>query len=117
MIPDVYATLSAASTVTAIVGARIYRTTAPQGETQPYVVWQLVTSVPENNLSNLPDMDDQRVQIDCYSLSQSQCRELGKAVRNAIEVVTHIVSGPWEDHESDTKLFRWSMDAEYWESR
>ena len=107
----------AASAVTAIVGSRIYQSIVPQEITQPYVVWSVVTSAPGNNLSDPPEYDDQRIQIDCWSTSQSQCRALAKAVRDAIEAQTHIVYGPWTDYEPDTKLFRWSMDAEYWQNR
>jgi hypothetical protein len=117
MIPPVQQTLSGASGVTAIVGARIYQSVAPQDTAQPYVVWTLVSGVPGNNLSDTPEYDDQRVQIDCWSLSASQCRQLAEAVRDAIEAQTHIVFGPWSDYESDTKLHRWSMDAQYLESR
>jgi hypothetical protein len=27
------------------------------------------------------------------------------------------VFGPWNTYETDTKLFRWSMDLEYWNPR
>jgi hypothetical protein len=117
VIPPVQQTLTAAAAVTAIVGQRIFQTVAPQDTSQPYVVWTLVTGVPGNNLSDPPEYDDQRIQIDCWSLSQSQCRQLAQAVRNAIEAQTHIVYGPWSDYEPDTKLHRWSMDAEYWQTR
>jgi hypothetical protein len=117
VVPPVQQTLTAASAVTAIAGNRIYQSIVPQDQTQPYVVWSVVTSAPGNNLSETPEYDDQRVQIDCWSMNQSQARQLGQAVRDAIEVYTHIVYGPWNDYEPDTKLHRWSMDAEYWQDR
>jgi hypothetical protein len=117
VVPPVQQTLTAASAVTAIVGSRIYQSIAPQDITQPYVVWSVVTSAPGNNLSETPEYDDQRVQIDCWSTNQSQARQLGQAVRDAIEVYTHIVYGPWNDYEPDTKLHRWSMDSEWWQDR
>jgi hypothetical protein len=117
VVPPVQSTLLAAAAVTAIVGQRVYQSIAPQDITQPYVVWSVVTSAPGNNLSETPEYDDQRVQIDCWSTNQSQARQLGQAVRDAIEVYTHIVYGPWNDYEPDTKLHRWSMDAEYFQDR
>ena len=117
MLPPVQATLAASSAVVAIAGTRISQLTAPQDQTRPYIVWSLVSGVPENNLSDLPDMDDMRAQIDCYSTDQSQARALCEAARDAIEVETHIVFGPWNTFEDDTKLYRWSFDAEYWQAR
>lgn len=117
MVPPVQQTLLAASAVTAIVGQRVYQQVAQQDTTQPYVIWAVVTSAPGNNLSQTPEYDDQRIQIDCWSPSQSQARLLGQAVRDAIETQTHIVYGPWSDYETETKLYRWSMDAEYWLDR
>lgn len=117
MTPNVYATLISVTGITNIVSDRIYRTIAPQGDTQPCIVWSLASNVPNLSLDCTPEVDDQRIQIDCYSLSQPQCRQLATLVRDTIEAETHIVFGPWDAYESDTRLWRWSMDAEYWHSR
>lgn len=112
MIPPVYQTLSAVSAIVAIVGTRIFGSgSATEGETRPYIVWQIASAAPENNLSTTPEFDDQRVQIDCYAINEKACRELAQLVRNAIEAQVNIVLGPWNDYEPDTKLFKWSMDA------
>lgn len=117
MPPNVYAILSGAPAVTAIVAQRIFRTSVPEGETRPYVVWTPVASNAELNLSDLPDMDDSRVQVDCYSTSQQQGTTLMQAVLAAFEAVTHVVAGPFEGYDSETKMFRWTFDAEFWEGR
>ncbi len=116
MIPHVQQVLEASSAVTSIT-SNISQTILPEGQTRPYVVWTLITAVPGINLSDPPDYDDQRVQVDCYSLDQPTCRALSDAVLAALESVTHVVFGPWADYEPDTKLFKWSMDAEFWDSR
>ena len=98
--------------VTAIAGARIFGSgMATQGETQPYVVWSIVSGVPGNTLACKPDHDSQRVQIDCYAKGETVARNLGTAVRNAIEDHYSIEFGPWNDYEPDTGLYRWSMDV------
>lgn len=117
MPPNVYAILSGASAVTAIVSQRIFRTSVPEGETRPYVVWTPIANTPELSLYCAPDIDDSRVQVDCYSPSQQQATSLMSAAMSAIEAVTHVVSGPFETFEAETKLFRWTFDAEFWESR
>ncbi len=117
LLPPVQQTLEAHGGIVEIVQDRISFTVLPQGQTRPYIVWSLVSGVPGINLSDPPDYDDQRIQIDCYSLSQTQCRTLAEIVMLQLETVTHVVFGPWADFEPDTKLFRWSMDAEFWDQR
>lgn len=117
MPPNVYAILSNDSSVAGIVNNRVFRTQVPEGESRPYVVWAQIANNPELSLSCVPDMDNSRIQIDCYSPSQKQSTDLMKAAMAAIEAITYVVSGPFEIFESDTKMFRWSFDAEFWESR
>lgn len=117
MVPRVQQTLEAASAVTAIVGSGIYQAQVPEDQTRPCVVWAIVTAIPGNNLSCLPEYDDQRVQVDCWSRDQTIARQLGEAVRDALESVTHVVFGPWNSFDAESKLFRWSMDCAFLDSR
>jgi hypothetical protein len=109
--------LKASAALVAIVADRIYQTIAPETADRPYVVWFVATAVPDNTLSESPQRDDQRIQIDCYSKSQSEAGAMKAAVVDAIEPLGYIVFGPWNTYETDTKLFRWSMDLEYWNPR
>lgn len=118
MIPPIYQTLHSVSAIAALVGDRIFGSgSATEGETRPYIVWQIASAFPENNLSTTPEYDDQRIQIDCYAKSEVSSRQLAQLVRDAIEAKVNIVFGPWSDYESDTKLFRWSMDATWFLTR
>lgn len=111
MNPPVTQTLAASSALVAIVGAKVFFGLAPQGTEAPYVSWGYVSANPNNNLSDRPDGDDVRIQVDCYSPNQAQCKALAVAARDALEAVTHIVSGPlYVGMEDDTKLHRWTMD-------
>lgn len=113
MIPPIYQLLVADSAVYAIVGTRIYYEPAKQGGPQPYIVLTFASSVPNNNLSELPDNDDQRIQIDAYALGQPLSAQLAQAVRDAIEAEYDILMGPWQPGvEVDTDLSRWSMDVQ-----
>ncbi len=117
MIPPIQQLLEASGALVAIVGDRIFQATAPADAAQPYVVWTLVSGVPANNLSELPQSDDQRVQVDFYALSAVACRQAAQAGRDAIETYADIVFGPWNTYEGDTKLYRWSFDAQTIEDR
>lgn len=118
MIPPIYQTLSAVPAIVAIVGDRIGGSgSATEGEKRPYIVWQIASASPENNLSCDPEFDDQRIQIDCYSVSETACSQLARLVRDAIEAQVYITFGPWNSYESDTKLYRWSFDCTWFLDR
>ena len=117
MIAPVYTTLSSASGVTAIVSDRIYRTQAKQDTARPYIVWSVVSATPENTLADRPEIDESRIQVDCYSESQSQARALSDAAQYAIEGVANVVMGPLEFYEPDTMLYRFTFDAVFFTAR
>jgi hypothetical protein len=117
MLPPVQKVLENWSVLTALVADRIYRDIIPEKVTGDRCVWTVVSQVPDNNLSDLPESDNQRIQLDGYSTDSRRARELGEALRDAMESVTHVLSGPDYSYESDTKLHRWSVDASFWTAR
>lgn len=119
MNPPVFAALNV-SAVNAFVGGRIFQTRANQDTTRPYIVWQIVGGGPDNNLSCDPEFDDARVRVWCYTpdtAGSAAARNLALAARDALEAVTHVIFGPIDDYESDTKLYVWIMDAEFFDNR
>lgn len=119
MNPPVYAALNVPS-VNAFVAGRIYATRAPQNAAKPYIVWRVVGDSPLNNLSCDPEMDDARVRVWSYSeeaQGTSVARNLALTIRDALEAQTHVIFGPVDDFESDTKLLFWVQDAEFWTPR
>lgn len=126
MLPPIFQALTASSAVKAIVGtppaARIYRHgAAPQGLIEPYVTWALVTGEPYNTLSELPAVDRQTVQIDCWHpglpVGAKQIELLAEAVRDAIEPYAHMTATLLDLQEPDTKLFRISMQFDWFLAR
>jgi hypothetical protein len=102
------------------VGDRIFQTVAQEGSTKDaqgnqldYVVWLLVTQNPNNNLSDVPDDDAQRVQIDYYGTNATRARSNMTQVRDAMEAVAYVIDGPVPDYEADTKLHRQRMDVAF----
>jgi hypothetical protein len=116
-LPAIQSALTGSGALTAIVGARIYQTLAPEDVARPYVIWTLVSAVPENQLPYAPEDDDQRVQVDTFSESQTQARQAVQAAADACEAIGYIVFGPWFSFEDDTKLHRGSFDVEVWTKR
>ena len=126
MLPPVFQTLKASQAVKDIVGSqppRIYRHGAapqrPDGVplADPYITWQLISGVPENNLSDLPPMDRQTVQVDCWHQTDAGVEVLAGAARDAIESVAHMTSILIDEREQETKLYRISMQFDFWTSR
>ena len=126
MLPPVFPALMASSAVKAIVGsppvARVYRHgAAPQGLTEPYITWALVTGQPYNTLSELPAVDRQTVQIDCWYqallIGANQIEVLADAVRDAIEPHAHMTATLLNLQEPGTKLYRISMQFDWFLSR
>lgn len=118
MTPNVYALLRASGAVTALVADRIYRFgAAPQGVAKPYITWQVVAGHTENYLSNAPGIDQQRVQLDVWATAQSTCDDLKEAVVSALENDGSQASVPMDSFESDTSLYRYTIEFYFWISR
>ncbi|MCC2632182.1 MAG: hypothetical protein K0S48_68 [Ramlibacter sp.] len=121
MLPPIFALLKAAPAVTAIVGTdpvKVFRHgAAPQGTVAPYVVWSVISDVPENNLSDLPPTDRVTVQVDCYHTTDAGIEQLAIAVRNALEPHGHMTGMPINQRETDTQLFRIALQFDLWVGR
>ncbi len=121
MLPAIYSWLKAASAVTAIIGsnpARAFRHgDAPQDTTHPYVTWQLVAGVPDNQISGLPPSDRYTVQVDCFHQTDAGVESLAAAVRNAIEPYAHLTSIPVNNRDAETKLYRIALQFDVLQNR
>ncbi|ARP88621.1 hypothetical protein CAL13_08860 [Bordetella genomosp. 9] len=120
MLPPVFRLL-AVPTVSAIVGAdpvRIYRHgSAPQDVQKPYITWFSVDAQPYDQLSGPPCGDFDTVQIDCWSMDDEQVEALATAVRDALDaggIANRLVI---DQRETDTKLFRIAIQADFIRSR
>jgi hypothetical protein len=117
MLPPIFTTLQASATVRSLLGARprVYRFgEAPQNDSKPYAVWQIVSGVPENTLSETPSIDRDSIQIDVYSKTDAEIEDIAIAIRDQMETVTHMTAFRTPPREADTRLYRISMDFDYW---
>lgn len=102
------------------VGAdpRIYGSgMAPQGTPAPYITWFTVIDNPYDQLSGPPDADNGTVQIDCWTgpddSQETVCISLARAVRDALDaagIANRIIV---HTRETDTKLFRIGLQADF----
>lgn len=120
MLPPVFATLKASATVKNMVGTnppRIYRHgEAPQNVTDPYITW-FATPTPENTLSETPKVDRVGVQVDCWHRTDAGVEQLAVAARDAIEPHAHMTATVIDHREPETRLYRISMQFDWWLSR
>lgn len=121
---SVYDALKGSSDLAALATGGIYQATVPEDKTRPYVVWTVISNLPENTLSCPPEIDDQRVQIDCWAPIDAAggnglriCKEMMQSVVQALTDVGLIVFGPWQSFDTDTRMYRWSCDIEVWNPR
>jgi hypothetical protein len=121
MLPNIYQILRASSTVKGIVGtspSRIYRNeSAPQDTTKPYITWFVIAGIPSNTMSEVPQIDAMSVQLDCWHQSDKGVEELAEAVRDAMELVSHMTGIVINEREPNTKLYRLSLQFDVWLNR
>lgn len=130
MFPPIYTLLQASAEVRSIFGARprIFRHgEAPQApppkaggnvpEVKPYATWLLVSGVPENQLSGTPGHDRAGVQIDVWTRGDAECEAAARAIRDQMETQTHMTALRGLARDRDTRLYRISMDFDYWLAR
>jgi len=118
MLPNLYQILRANSDIVTAVGTRIYRHgSAPQDVVKPYITWSLVSGEPYGNVSSAPCADKDTVRIDCWSETDSGIESLAYFVRSALDsklIFNRIVVNT---RETDTKLYRITLDADIVRSR
>lgn len=118
MLQNVYQTLRDNAIVVNTVGTRIYRHGyAPQDVQKPYITWFLVTGQPEDVLNAPPCHDRDVIQIDCWSETDTGVETLAYAVRAALDsklISNRIVI---DNRETDTKLYRMALEADFIASR
>lgn len=122
MYPPAFSIAAANAGVTAVLGSNPVRFypfgKAPQNETRPYAIQQLIYGNPDNSLSCVPSIDNFGVQIDCYAKTVTDARNVAAALRDAFEeTYNHIVSWNGEDWEVSTGLYRVSFTVEFWTDR
>ena len=121
MTPDVFPLIAADSDCEALLGSQPMRLfpfgEAPQHVQLPYVTWQVISGVPENFLSGRPDMDGISTQIDVWAYTQGDARAVFDALRNAIELDSHIIGVNLEGREPDTRIYRISFTVDFWTER
>lgn len=114
MYPPIYQVCTAASSVAALIGTRLYPFgEAPQGVALPYAVWQTVGGSPENFLGEVPDADTFSIQVDIYAATADSARVVATAIRNAIQTRANITSWNGESRDPETRNYRVGFSVDW----
>jgi hypothetical protein len=119
--PPVFSLLAAAAGVTAIIGTSPVRCypggEALQGTAAPYIVWQIVSDNVQAYLAGAPSGDQLRVQLDLYATTRDQCAALLRQVQLALDEAAYQISYNVDEREPETRLWRMSVDYDFWVER
>ncbi len=116
MFPPVFQILNV-PTIQSYVGsspARIFDYgIAPQDTARPYIVFKGVSNTRYENISDVPCGDSDIVQVDVYSDSRAQARDIMQEIRRIFDY--HGLSNKvvLVDYEGDTKLYRIATDVHF----
>lgn len=75
--------LLAQTSVTDVVGQRIYADRLPQTATLPALEMTVVSDVPEMQLSDITGITKARIQLACIAATRAVCRALALAIRTS----------------------------------
>lgn len=118
MLPPVYALLTGDPAVAALAGDRVYaHGDAPQEVAAPYVTWQQIASVPEIDLSSVPDIDRATLQVNCLDATGAGCQALAQAVRAALETKGHVTNVPVDMRDQETRLYWIALEMDWFFNR
>lgn len=90
---------------------------APQNVIKPYLVWQLISGSPFQNLSCRPRAEEHYIQVDVYSHNQQEVKEIQQLIEYELETHAEITSYRGDSFEEKTKLWRSSFDLKWFLKR
>jgi len=110
---DITTALAAASTITAIVGTRIYADVADGSTAAPYLVWQVISTGGDTTHDGDRSIEFPLIQFNCWATGKASAIALASAVNAVLDGntlsgssgITFQFSNQFGSYESDTKLF------------
>lgn len=82
------------STVSSLIGQRMYPDVLVEGATLPAVVYYVISTQRDHMLSGVGKSAHARVNIECYARTRSTCNAISKAIRETgIDSFRGVVSG------------------------
>ena len=108
----VYSTLSSDSTVSGVVGSRIYPIKLPQNCSYEAISYSRIGGPRDVSLSGASGTARARIRIDCWASLYSEAKALMKAVRGAMDALNGALAamGEVDFYDDEAEVYRTSID-------
>lgn len=121
------AALTAETTVSALVGSRVFPPGGRQGSAYPYVIYQRISTQGAAYLDGPANLEWPRIQIDVWGTTAKSASDAAEAIRTFIDNVERSGAGVTftatfqdqrgPDIDEETRNFRVSQDFFLWHQR
>lgn len=115
----VYLTLSQSTILSGLVGDRIYPLHRVQSGVTPSIVFSRLSGDRVNDLSGYSHLHNPRYQVDVYTTSVDQLRQIGDVVLSVMGASTLFSAiapaGPFDGYEDDFKLYTRTLEFSIWD--
>lgn len=118
----IVAALAANPAVVALVGAKIFPNVAPQGTVAPWVVYSVISDIPENALTGDAStrIASIRLQVDAYSKTYLGAHAIADAIDQALTQLLPPELAVWREvsrdlYDNEAQLHR--VEAEFFVQR
>jgi hypothetical protein len=81
----IFGILNGNSAVTGVVGSKIFPSQAPQTTSFPFIVFETISTMPNNTKSGPSEMDQYRIQVTTLSTENNQANDIADKVRSALD--------------------------------
>lgn len=117
MIPPVYAALMADPAVSGMTAGRIRQDVGNPDEGAPYIVWRLLSAVPEMTTQRRAPADRCSISIDVFARDEEEREALTAAARHALEPHGPILTIQSLGKDTETRLWRMTFDMDWFINR
>lgn len=121
MEPQIFPELMADAAVKSMFGDNPMRIfpwgEVPPNTATPYATYAPIGGNPENTMDKPPQIDNIGTQIDVWGKTLDQCKKATIALRNPLERLGHMISFGGAEKDTETKLYHFRMDFDFFTGR
>lgn len=98
-------------------GDNVYAFLLPESATYPAITYQRISNVPVNSLAGRSNLDQVRVQVDCWAETYDAAKTLAGEVRTAMAAAGYkgLLITDADDFDQDARIYRVTMDFYCWQ--
>jgi len=99
-----------------LVSSRCFALVAPDLTPTPYIIYSVVSNIPQVSLDGPTGTENRRVQVDVWGGSYGEVKALEVTVKStmAASSIRNVPLSTMDMYESETKLYRVTMDYSIW---